>query len=171
MGAGKTTFVRAVATALGADPGIVASPTYVIAHEYPIRAGLMVHVDAYRVAAADELESIGLDALDNAITVVEWAERIVEHLPEHAASIRIDVTGASERELALALPEAWRARGGLEHLAEEIVRCPKTDLAVTPDDRWYPFATERARMADLHGWMSESYRVERPMGPEDDALA
>lgn len=171
MGAGKTTLVRAVATALGADPRLIASPTYVIAHEYPITSGLLVHIDAYRVGASDELDSIGLDDLDKAITIVEWADRIEDGLPADGASIVIDVTGETGRAFTPSLPDSWRVRPGLERLGTDVVRCPKTDLVVAPGDPWYPFATERARMADLHGWMSESYRVERPLGPEDDALA
>ena len=170
MGAGKTTLVRAIATELGADPKAIASPTYVIAHEYPIHAGLLVHIDAYRVGAPDELESLGLDALGQAITIVEWPDRLAGRLPD-GASIVIDVIGETERAFTPSLPDTWRTRGGLEHLGADVVRCPRTDLAVAPGDPWYPFATERARMADLHGWMSESYRVERPLGPEDDALA
>lgn len=171
MGAGKTTLVRAIATTLGADPRLVASPTYVIAHEYPIRDGLLVHIDAYRLGEPDEVDSLGLDALDRAITIVEWPDRLDAQLPADSATIHIDVTGESSRAFMPSVPDGWRARPGLEHLGGDIMRCPKTNLAVAPSDASYPFATERDRMADLHHWMTESYRVERPLGPEDDALA
>jgi endogenous inhibitor of DNA gyrase (YacG/DUF329 family) len=42
---------------------------------------------------------------------------------------------------------------------------------VAPGDPHYPFATERARMADLHAWITERYSIERPIGPDDDSQA
>jgi len=166
LGAGKTTLVRAVASGLGADPRLVSSPTYVIANEYPIPSGRLVHVDAYRLSADDEIDSIGLDQADESITIVEWARRIA--LPDPGAHIEIEITGETERAFDVALPNEWRARDAVEDLHADVVRCPSTNLVVAPGDPWYPFASERARMADLHGWMSGSYRVARPLGPDDD---
>lgn len=71
LGAGKTTFTRGLGAALGTrEP--VTSPTFVLAREHPTASGTpLVHVDAYRLATAVELEDLGLD-WEHAIVVVEW---------------------------------------------------------------------------------------------------
>ena len=71
LGAGKTTLTRGLGAALGAR-GAVTSPTFVLARTHPTAAGVpLVHVDAYRLASAAEVDDLDLD-LDGAITVVEW---------------------------------------------------------------------------------------------------
>lgn len=93
MGAGKTTFVRTLAEAMGTPAGMVSSPTFVLAHQYPTTAGpTLVHVDAYRLTSAEDLDSLGWDRLASAanIVVIEWAERIAEALEADRTSwIRI----------------------------------------------------------------------------------
>src|SRR5690349_20654727 len=64
LGAGKTTFVRALASGLGIDPGTVSSPTFVMVNQYrPAAPGSpeLVHVDAYRLRSPDDLDSLGWD--------------------------------------------------------------------------------------------------------------
>jgi tRNA threonylcarbamoyl adenosine modification protein YjeE len=71
LGAGKTTLTRGLGSALGAR-GAVTSPTFVLAREHPTASGVpLVHVDAYRLATARELDDLDLD-YDGAIVVVEW---------------------------------------------------------------------------------------------------
>lgn len=71
LGAGKTTFTRGFGAALGAR-GAVTSPTFVLARTHPTESGApLVHVDAYRLATAAELDDLDLD-LEGSITVVEW---------------------------------------------------------------------------------------------------
>ena len=71
LGAGKTTLTRGLGAALGAR-GAVTSPTFVLARTQPTASGVpLVHVDAYRLASAAEVDDLDLD-LDGAITVVEW---------------------------------------------------------------------------------------------------
>ena len=71
LGAGKTTLTRGLGAALGAR-GAVTSPTFVLARTHPTASGVpLVHVDAYRLASAAEVDDLDLD-LDGAITVVEW---------------------------------------------------------------------------------------------------
>lgn len=73
MGAGKTTLVKFLAQALG-FAGEVTSPTYTLIHEYPSPKGLIVHIDAYRMADQEELYSLGLeDYLPEArLVLIEW---------------------------------------------------------------------------------------------------
>lgn len=71
LGAGKTTLTRGLGAALGAR-GAVTSPTFVLARTHPTASGVpLVHVDAYRLGSAAEVDDLDLD-LDGSITVVEW---------------------------------------------------------------------------------------------------
>ncbi|GIW36364.1 MAG: hypothetical protein KatS3mg073_0509 [Meiothermus sp.] len=75
MGAGKTTLVKFMAEALGFK-GEVTSPTYTLIHEYPTPQGLVVHIDAYRMADQEELYNLGLeDYLPEArLVLIEWGK-------------------------------------------------------------------------------------------------
>lgn len=75
MGAGKTTLVQFLAQALGFG-GEVTSPTYTLIHEYPSPQGLIVHIDAYRMADQEELYQLGLeDYLPEArLVLIEWGD-------------------------------------------------------------------------------------------------
>jgi tRNA threonylcarbamoyl adenosine modification protein YjeE len=71
LGAGKTTLTRGLGAALGAR-GAVTSPTFVLARTHPTSSGVpLVHVDAYRLGSAAEVDDLDLD-LAGSITVVEW---------------------------------------------------------------------------------------------------
>ena len=71
LGAGKTTLTRGLGAALGAR-GAVTSPTFVLAREHPTASGVpLVHVDAYRLPTARELDDLDLDYAGS-IVVVEW---------------------------------------------------------------------------------------------------
>lgn len=71
LGAGKTTLTRGLGAALGAR-GAVTSPTFVLAREHPTASGVpLVHVDAYRLPTARDLDDLDLDYAGS-IVVVEW---------------------------------------------------------------------------------------------------
>jgi tRNA threonylcarbamoyladenosine biosynthesis protein TsaE len=91
LGAGKTTLTQGIGDGLGVR-GPVTSPTFVIARVHPpLGAGpALVHVDAYRLGDAAEVDDLDLDAdLDSAVTVVEWGQGLVERLAEDRLEIRI----------------------------------------------------------------------------------
>jgi tRNA threonylcarbamoyladenosine biosynthesis protein TsaE len=120
LGAGKTALVAGVVAGLGA-PGVAASPTFALIHEY--RGGRLVvwHADLYRIERARELAEIGLDEIvDRAearggVVLVEWAERFpvlpADHLRIELAHVdsgrTLTFTGTGPRGRALAAE--WQA--------------------------------------------------------------
>jgi tRNA threonylcarbamoyladenosine biosynthesis protein TsaE len=93
LGAGKTVLVRGIARGLGVA-GPVTSPTFVIAREHrplPGGAGVpLVHVDAYRLGGAAELDDLDLDTdLSEAVVVVEWGEGVAERLASRHLLVRL----------------------------------------------------------------------------------
>ena len=82
LGAGKTAFVRGLAEGLGLDAEEVTSPTFTLVHEYRGGRLPLVHVDLYRLDAAD-LDEIGLDPdlAAAGIVAVEWPERLTRAVP------------------------------------------------------------------------------------------
>jgi tRNA threonylcarbamoyladenosine biosynthesis protein TsaE len=91
LGAGKTTLTQGIGRGLG-TVGPIISPTFVISRVHDSvdeRPGL-VHVDAYRLTSAAEVDDLDLDAhLDSSVTVVEWGEGMAESLSEHRLEIHI----------------------------------------------------------------------------------
>ncbi len=96
LGAGKTTFTQGLGEGLGVR-GPITSPTFVIARTHPSLVGgpPLVHVDAYRIGDAAEIDDLDLDATtDAAVTVVEWGDGLAEQLSESWLHVRIEVRGA-----------------------------------------------------------------------------
>ena len=100
LGAGKTTLTRGLGEGLGVR-GAVTSPTVVIARLHPAgdRGVGLLHVDAYRLASASEIDDLDLD-LAGAVTVVEWGAGRVEHLAESHLQIAL-VPAGDGREATL----------------------------------------------------------------------
>lgn len=100
LGAGKTCFAKGVASAAtGVAADEVTSPTFTIVQEYegPV---LLYHVDAYRLAGPDDLQTIGFDDyLDGSgITIIEWADRISAALPGDCLLAVIHIVNEHERQ-------------------------------------------------------------------------
>jgi tRNA threonylcarbamoyladenosine biosynthesis protein TsaE len=173
LGAGKTTFVRHLACALDVPAGLVSSPTFVVVNQYPIRSGgELVHADFYRLTSAEDLDSVGWDQLagPTPILVAEWPDRAPGALgdPQSVAEVALAAIGPDARQITLRLPDAWRDRPGVEALTTRPPAvCRVTGRPVPPTADSYPFADEKARLADLGSWLDGGFRISRDLTERD----
>lgn len=132
LGAGKTEWVKGLAEGLGVDSRVVASPTFVIASEYPGGRGL-AHVDLYRLDSEEALEATGFRDLltPGAVVAVEWADRFPSLLPSDRLEIEIGRSGAAPDERALTVratgPSAHEVVSEWTRILEE--RAPEAEAA------------------------------------------
>lgn len=113
LGAGKTTFARALIAALGVQ-GRVKSPTYSLIESYRTSGLAIHHLDLYRIADPGELEWLGLEELQDeaSLILIEWPERGGDALP--AADLALNLVHAAVgrtlfAHAASARGEAWLA--------------------------------------------------------------
>src|SRR5215203_6788165 len=102
LGAGKTTLARGIGEGVGVR-GPVTSPTFVIARVHPSTVGgpALVHVDAYRLGGALELDDLDLDAdVADSVTVVEWGHGVAERLADDRLEVVLDVDTTTEERTA-----------------------------------------------------------------------
>ena len=114
LGAGKSTLARAWLRALGVT-GAIKSPTYALVERYPIPGGEAAHLDLYRLAAAAELDFLGLDELaaEATLWLVEWPERGAGSLPPPDLRLALAAEGAGRRAVLEARSptgQAWLGR-------------------------------------------------------------
>ena len=90
MGAGKTTFVKAVCEELGVED-VITSPTFAIINEYGGRDGVIYHFDFYRIKKLEEVYDMGYEDYfySGALCFIEWPELIEDLLPEDAVKVSI----------------------------------------------------------------------------------
>jgi tRNA threonylcarbamoyladenosine biosynthesis protein TsaE len=116
LGAGKTTFAKGVARALGVvEP--VTSPTFTIVQEYDASVP-MAHVDVYRLVHMQELHDVGFEELlDGRVVLVEWGETIARALPSDRIEVRLTLTDDPDaREIEIKPRGAsWAARADQLH--------------------------------------------------------
>ena len=102
LGAGKTCFIRGLVRGLGVTTGAT-SPTFVLINEYRGRV-LVHHADLYRVESLAEIVDLGLPELfaaADAVTVVEWADKLGPLLPDDAIRVHIDGAGDEPRRIRI----------------------------------------------------------------------
>lgn len=98
LGAGKSSFARALLHALGVS-GRIKSPTYSLVESYPLGDAQAWHLDLYRIADPDELEWLGMDALGEpgAVVLIEWPQRGAGAIPAADVEVFLDYAGAGRR--------------------------------------------------------------------------
>jgi tRNA threonylcarbamoyladenosine biosynthesis protein TsaE len=119
LGAGKTTFTRGLARALGVNEAVT-SPTFTLMHSYPTSGALsLLHADMYRLERIREVEDLGLAELleEPVLAVIEWGERAAPVLPPDYLEIRFDLTNTEgERRISFRpLGPSWAARRDALH--------------------------------------------------------
>jgi tRNA threonylcarbamoyladenosine biosynthesis protein TsaE len=100
LGSGKTTLVQGLAAGWGTlDP--VSSPTFVIVNLYRrLDRSQLFHLDAYRLSGPAEAADLDLDAmLDEGALVIEWADIIVEALPQECVTVNLRYVDEFQRDL------------------------------------------------------------------------
>jgi len=102
LGAGKTRLVQAIAAASGVARDTVVSPTFVLCQQY-LGSSTINHLDAYRIRDEDELRELGFEELlaTPAITIIEWADRVADALPDDYIAVEITVTGPTSRQFVV----------------------------------------------------------------------
>ncbi|MBT9291218.1 tRNA (adenosine(37)-N6)-threonylcarbamoyltransferase complex ATPase subunit type 1 TsaE [Prosthecodimorpha staleyi] len=114
LGAGKTTWARALIRALAGDAALeVPSPTFTLVQSYALPRFALAHFDLYRLGGADEMAELGLDeALADGAALVEWPERAEGELPMDRLTLALgDGPTPDARVATLSGPEeVWRDR-------------------------------------------------------------
>ena len=103
LGAGKTKLVQTVAKYVGNVEETIASPTFVLLHEYDDGNRPIYHFDAYRLETAEEFRRLNPDDYfeGSGITFVEWADKFPQILPVNHLEIRIEPLDETSRRFHL----------------------------------------------------------------------
>ncbi|MFZ1481251.1 MAG: tRNA (adenosine(37)-N6)-threonylcarbamoyltransferase complex ATPase subunit type 1 TsaE [Paracoccaceae bacterium] len=100
VGAGKSHVARAAIRAIAGAATEVPSPSFTLVQTYPGPACEVWHADLYRLTSPEEVLELGLvDAMEEAIVLVEWPDRLGPCLPPHAIRLRLQPEGDARRAL------------------------------------------------------------------------
>ncbi|MFC2075288.1 tRNA (adenosine(37)-N6)-threonylcarbamoyltransferase complex ATPase subunit type 1 TsaE [Bdellovibrionota bacterium] len=100
LGAGKTCFVNGLVSALQ-DEATISSPTYTLINVYDQGSPIIYHIDLYRLQSERELEEVGYDdyLYGKGITLIEWFDKISEHVPREYVKVTIEVNNTNMRTI------------------------------------------------------------------------
>jgi tRNA threonylcarbamoyladenosine biosynthesis protein TsaE len=120
LGAGKTSFSYGIALGLEVKEQYITSPTFTFVNEYEGRVPFY-HIDLYRLKDPEELENIGFEEYidSDGVTVIEWAERAEDELPEERLSVYLNYVNESSREIGF-LAEGERYLKLVEELKSDL---------------------------------------------------
>lgn len=196
LGAGKTQLVQGLAHGLGVAPESIASPTFVLVQEYHLPEAppgsdrpVLVHIDAYRIASLEDLESIGWDSdrgdvlsemRRGAVVVVEWADRIEGMLGTDLLELRLAHESETTRRIEVTAHGTWQGRFAVVEAAldkvvadakpqagDRVAKCPICTKPVEPGSAFVPFCSERCKLVDLGQWLGGNYVISRPVEEAD----
>lgn len=104
LGAGKTLFVRGLASGLGADPDDVSSPTFSLVNRYDGGRVPLYHLDLYRIDGAGAAYDLGLEELldARAVVAIEWPDRLAGFPLPEALRVEIAYDGDDARIVSIA---------------------------------------------------------------------
>lgn len=103
MGAGKTTFIKAICEQLGVED-VINSPTFAIVNEYRSGSGeLIYHFDFYRINKPEEAYDFGYEDYfySGALCFIEWPEKVEDLLPTDSVDVFIEETDNGSRVLTM----------------------------------------------------------------------
>ena len=103
MGAGKTTFIKAVCQQMGVTEDMVSSPTFAIVNEYEGSSGSIYHFDFYRIRQISEAINMGFDdyLYSGNLCFIEWPELVEPLLPEDTVRVTIEEQPDGSRILSM----------------------------------------------------------------------
>jgi tRNA threonylcarbamoyl adenosine modification protein YjeE len=114
IGAGKTHFARSLIQSLQDVPEDVPSPTFTLIQTYDTRSGPIWHADLYRLSGPEDIVETGLlDAMDTAICLIEWPDRLGPDCPANALTLSFAPgldDAAREITATCDLPDPWASR-------------------------------------------------------------
>jgi hydrolase, P-loop family len=103
LGAGKTTFTKKICKEYNINENIK-SPTFTYVIEYQSGDVTVYHFDAYRIINSEEIYEIGFEDYigeENSVVIVEWANNIIDEMPEDTIYVEINHNGENTREVSV----------------------------------------------------------------------
>lgn len=99
LGSGKTALTKGIAAGLGVKKNIVISPSFVLIRQYHTGRIPLYHFDLYKLDAPRDLLALGYEGYlyDEAVSVIEWADRLKYLLPQEYLKIKLYIKGDKQR--------------------------------------------------------------------------
>ena len=110
LGVGKTTFARALISALRGEETEVPSPTYTLVQTYEGADFPIFHFDLYRLDAPNDVFELGWDETHIGVSLIEWPDHAGSHLPKWRLDLTLEITGDIRKARLEPQGEDWQTR-------------------------------------------------------------
>jgi tRNA threonylcarbamoyladenosine biosynthesis protein TsaE len=120
-------MVKGIGRGLGFDENDISSPTFAIVAEHRRNCVVLFHFDVYRLFSETDLDSIGFEdyvADKDAVIVVEWADRILNALPDDRLLVTIEADASGEKRIIRVEAKGDRSSWLLEKLSTRLATYP-----------------------------------------------